>query len=375
MGIPISEYIDVNSKVLTNTIGERDLSGLVFTNETMLATVPDEYNTIKTDYSAGKAVSLSYNGVIACFGSSAKVSVFASKYFGYSTSTNSPKVLNVAKYTTGSEKDAYDAVIAEFTNFGSFTFLGADIDNLVDIAAVAKQNKSQMFIAVDDNEVSWPATFKFEGVHCVIGKPVSGTNYASWMPMAWYACVNYSLPRSAATIDYKEFNEEATVTTLEGKTAADAAMMNYIGQVQVYGTQLKFYQKGVNGDGVDLGVYRDKVWLESEVEIGWFNLVGGANRIPANDSGIASVYSMLVGIANDSKDNGIILADKPLSNVAKQKILTYTSNPKAIGTIQSEGYYIETKLVQDGDSYICQYLLIYAKGDHIGKVEGSHVLA
>lgn len=375
MAIPIKEYINVSSTALGNTVGERDLSGLVFTSETMQNTVPTEYSDVKTKYTAGKAVSLTYNGVVACFGSTAKICKFAAKYFGYSTATSTPKVLNVAKYTAASEKTAYDAVIAEFTNFGSFTFLGADIGNLGEIASVAEQNKSVFIVAVDNDESSWPTDFKIPGVHAVIGKPESGTNYAAWMPMAWYACVNYSTANASSTIDYKEFGEDATITTGEGKTAADAARMNYIGQVQIYGAQRKFYQKGVNGDGIDLGVYRDKVWLESEVEIGWFNLVSGVNKVTANDKGVAGVYAMLVGIAQDGKDSGIILADKPLSNVAKQQILTYTSEATAVDTVQTNGYYIETKLVQDGDTYVCQYLLIYAKGDHIGKVEGSHVVA
>lgn len=383
MAIPIKKYINIGSTVLGNTVGERDLSGLVFTDETMNATVPAEYSTIKTDYTAGKAVALSYNGINACFPSTSKIAKFAAKYFSYRTSTSTPKVLNVAKYTPtsssgtagDSEKSAYDSVVAEFTNFGSFTFLGANIANLVQVATAAKENKALCIIAVDDDEDSWPTEFKTEGVHCVIGKAESGVNYAAWMPMAWFASVNYDIENASGTMDYKEFGAEvATITTGEAKDTADAARMNYIGQVQIYGAQRKFYQKGVNGDGVDIGVYRDKVWLESEIEIGWFNLVGGTNKIPANDGGVAQVYGMIVSAAENAITSGIILRDKPLSATALQQIATYTTDPKAIEAVQTLGYFVAAKLVQDGDTYAVQYLLIYAKGDHIGKVEGSHVI-
>lgn len=425
MAIPISKYIDIGSTVIGNTIGERDLSGLVFTDESMLATVPADYTAIKTSYAAGHAVALTYNGVVACFGATSRIAKFAARYFGYRSATSSPKVLNVAKFTAGSESTAYAAVIAEFTNFGSFTFLNGNITNLATIAATVAANKQVMIVAVDSTTSPLPTTFKLEGVHCVLGgaeyadgavdyktgvaysvgdyvkngsvcyicddavTALENTSwsaissnftadtaivYAAWMPMAWFASVNYDLANASSTIDYKEFDDAATVTTGEGKETADAARMNYIGQVQIYGAQRKFYQKGLNGDGIDLGVYRDKMWLESSVEIGWFNLVGGVNKIPANDSGVAQVYAMIVGIAQDSVDNGIILKDKPLSNTAIQQIQSYTTDPNAVNSVQTLGYFVAATLVQDGDTYVCQYQLIYAKGDHIGKVEGSHVV-
>ena len=53
MAIPISAYIDITSKVVQGTVGSRDFSGLVFTKDEMLSTVPGAYAEIKTSYAGG----------------------------------------------------------------------------------------------------------------------------------------------------------------------------------------------------------------------------------------------------------------------------------------------------------------------------------
>jgi hypothetical protein len=52
----------------------------------------------------------------------------------------------------------------------------------------------------------------------------------------------------------------------------------------------------------------------------------------------------------------------------------YTGDAGAADTVQTQGFYITTKLVEADGKYSCQYLLVYAKADSIFKVEGTHVL-
>ena len=58
MAIPISEYIDIRSRVLQGTVRGRDFSGLVISADAMKTTVPDAYATIKANYESGKPVAL-----------------------------------------------------------------------------------------------------------------------------------------------------------------------------------------------------------------------------------------------------------------------------------------------------------------------------
>lgn len=368
MAIPISNYIDISSTIIQNTADDRDFSGLVFTKTAMLETA--NANT-KTAFAAGKAVALSYSGVVECFGSTSDIAKFAAKYFSYNGTGGVPRVLNVAKYADDGEKSAYDVVIAEFTNFGSFTFLGADVENLSEI----KPLNAVMIVAVDKDSDYPSYRTDNEYVHCVIGNPDGGVNYAAWMPMAWFASVNYANDNVAGTINYKTFSGEvATIDTEEGKRNADDSFMNYIGRVQTYGVQRQFYQTGVNQDGTDLGVIRDKMYLQSRVEQGWFNLVGSVNRIPANASGAQTVYSMIVGIAMDGVANGCILANKTLSREKQALVLQYAGTEAALDAVQTDGYYVSAEVVEDDNKYACRYILIYSKGDHIAKVVGQHIL-
>lgn len=371
MAIPISNYIDISSTILRNTVGDRDFCGLVFTKTAMKETVDAAFADIKTDFVAGKAVALTYNGVVECFGADTDIAIFAGKYFSYNGSGGVPRILNVAKFAEEGEANAYATATAEFTNFGSFTFLDADIENLSTI----KPSNAVMIVAVDSGS-GYPTTWTDdEYVHCVIGNLEDGVNYAAWMPMAWIASVNYLNDNAAGTINYKKFSgEEATIVDETAKESADAAKMNYIGRVQVYGAKLQFYQKGVQQSGDDLGVIRDKMWLQSEVEAGWFNLAGRSNRIPANSAGAQMVYSMIAGIAMDGVTNGVILADKALSAEKQAEVLQYAGNSTALTAVQTRGFYIDSEIVEDGDQFVCRYLLIYSKGDHISKVVGQHVL-
>ena len=395
MDIPISNYIDISSTIIQNTADDRGFSGLVFTKNEMLA--KSESNAAYTkeidDFANGKAVALSYEGIVKCFDDDTAISAFASKYFSYNGTGGVPRILNVAKYSNGGEESAYNDVTADFTNFGSFTFLDASVANLASI----KPHNSVMIVAVDplSSEITtYPESWSDnEYVHCVIGDKTErkhienegkedqeevidwSVNLAAWMPMAWFASINYANDNAAGTINYKTFSGEvATIDTLEGKATADAAKMNYIGRVQTYGVQRQFYQTGVNQDGTDLGVIRDKMYLQSRVEQGWFNLVGSVNKVPANASGAQTVYSMIVGIAMDGVANGCILANKTLSPEKQAMVLQYAGTESALDAIQTDGYYVAAEVIEDGNKYACRYILIYSKGDHIAKVVGQHIL-
>jgi hypothetical protein len=97
-------------------------------------------------------------------------------------------------------------------------------------------------------------------------------------------------------------------------------------------------------------------------------------KLAADASGAAAVQNLVVSVANSAISNGCILMDKPLDATQIAAIISYTNDEFAADQIQSAGYYVDTKIVKVGNKYHVQYTLVYGKGDHIVKVDGTHVL-
>jgi len=374
--IPISEYIAIKTRILSESGRTRDFSGLVFSKVAMKTVVPTEYAEIKAKYEgdesdgiAPSVITLSRSGVVACF-DDADFLAEMSKYFSYSGGSADVTRINFALVgDSETASAAYSRVTAEFANFGSFGFY----DITEGLSTVATTN--------DGNEYGWVMVVGTTAATQSTDAPSYANNvlthltHAPFEAMGWYAAVNYDVDGSAATIDYKQFpGSIATVTTLEGKTAADELFVNYIGKVQDYGLGTSFYQNGVNMSGDDLGIVRDACWMNSEIVRAYFNLQTSVSKIPANHLGIAMIKNIIIGVATRGIFNGSILVDKPLSNTQKSLVLSYTDDVTAIETINLNGFYIAAELITEDNRTVCQYTLVYAKGDHIGKVEGLHVL-
>ncbi len=391
MAIPISEYIDITTKVQSNVTGSRDFSGLVVTIDAI-----NTGDSHKTDYDAGKVISLTASEVNDSFGDDTYVKAFAAMYFGAGA-----RILNIVKrQESETALVAYNRIISEFQNFGSISFLGATntwvngTTTSGGLIQVATQNQESGYLLVvpttTANRATDAAAFAdMKGCH-VVQDAITTIREASTNPtvtaitanlgaamvQGWYGSVDYSLSNESSSIDYKTFGgAEATVTTLSDKRACDKLNVNYVGLVQAHGFQRKFYQQGKNMDGVDIGVFRDAMWIKGEVEAGWFNLVGSATKIPANETGAAMVRAMVIDVAERGLDNGVILVEKPLTDTQITLANNEADDADAASSIMSVGYYVATDIILENDGrYTCRYLLEYAKGDHIGKVVGTHYL-
>lgn len=90
------------------------------------------------------------------------------------------------------------------------------------------------------------------------------------------------------------------------------------------------------------------------------------------------VDGIIKGVINVAKNNGTIIPEKDLTSTQKAFITSLTDDSDAWRNVYSEGYVLDSKvaLVKDGDAehYEYQYMLIYAKGDSIRKVVGTHTL-
>ena len=137
---------------------------------------------------------------------------------------------------------------------------------------------------------------------------------------------------------------------------------------------MRFYQRGVNTDNVDLGAYIDASWIASQIESGWLKLVSGSNRIPTTARGVSAVSTMITSVAERAISNGCILIGKYLTENQILEI-RQIAGAGAVDAVQSVGYYIDVRIIFKKKKYICKYILVYAKGDTIEKVVGQHYLA
>lgn len=389
--IPITEYIDVGTKVLTGGVAEVDFSALVFTKESMKLSIAEPYATSLadqiSDYENGKVITLTKDAIEALF-DAGPLTTWCGKYFGYSNDGRAPSIVNLFKVGSGvTAKQAYDAALDNFTNFGSIAFVGKDFTPQ-SLQTVATENESTGYaLSVSCVSTAYSTTagyfadcknvFLAQDVDETIGEDT--VNLGSWMFCAWCATSNYSANQMADSPDFKSFpGATATVTDASSKRLRDAARVNYIGKTQTHGLQRQFMQPGLMMDGTDAGVWRDAQWIKAMVEIGWINLAT-SDKVPANYVGCAKVRSLVVDIATRAIDAGAILVDKPYDNETRAKINQYAQDNGAADEVESTGYFVSTKILKivEGNNtrYHIEYTLIYGKGDHIAKVVGSHIAA
>lgn len=390
--IPITEYIDIGTKVLNGGVAEVDFSALVFSKESMLSEIEEPYATDLADqitaYANGDPVTLTKDAVNALFADGA-LKTWCGKYFGYSNDGRSPSVVTLVKVgSTQTAHAAYTAAVAKFSNFGSIAFVGSDFTDgdsgdggLFDVAVTNEGSGFALSLACASTDYSTKSELYngFKSVFIVQDTPVSSVNYGSWMFCAWCATSNYSANQMADSPDFKSFpGATATVTDAASKRLRDAARINYIGKTQTHGLQREFLQPGLMMDGTDAGVWRDAQWIKAAVEIGWINLVT-QQKVPADHLGCAIVKNLVVGVAGRAIDAGAILVNKSFDDATRATINQYAQNDGAADEVESTGYFVSAKVVpvvEDGNTrYRVEYTLIYGKGDHIAKVVGSHILA
>lgn len=372
MGIPISKYIDISTAVVPAGGGERNFAGLLFTTETMKTGAVDK--SLFESTSATNVLKFDLKRISTEFGDSTETYKFASEYYGTTNRQgNSPDTLNVVFVRTDeTAESAYNRVLDSFSDFGACAFVGTGITvgtkgshGLLDVAGlVADMYVLAVGTDADGFEDDSEALMNAAGVNL---------SYHPATVVGWVACSDYSKANASGTMDYEEFPIDADVTDGDTKDVLDEARVNYMGRVQSRGINRKFWQTGVNMDGVDLGAYVDSLWIRSQIEAGWFALAT-ATKVPANAYGASMVRSIVTNTAERALVNGCILVDKPLTDMQITAINNYAGVGGASTTVESSGYFVSTKIIPQDDKYVVQYTLIYAKGDHVGKVVGTHYL-
>lgn len=425
MAIAQDRYVKITStNVNDSTVADRDLGGLVFTKTANILVYNEETDRWEPEEFAQDMFLECFNAsqVANRFGSNSPEYDFALEYFSYiSPSGRAPTKLTFVNIG-GSEDPvaAIERVNKDSNNFGSFCFLqGGDYtcEQMKDVivandgynykylfslafpfAAVDDDSSSDEPAATGDTAVKDATATAFQKYlagsadaptytgYCLSlgrvkdeeGKEVNFNN-AAMMPMTIFASTDYNRANTATFFMFKQFDTQlATVSSDEVADVYDGAFVNYVGLVQVNGRRRSFYQRGVNGNGEGTAIYCNEVWLKSRIATDIIDLMLSVEKIPANEDGELVIYNLICTDAELGINNGVIERNKTLTADQRRKVYNLTQDNEAYRTIEQSGYYLEVTIEKgtrfNTEEYKAVYRLIYAKGDAICAVEGTHLL-
>lgn len=294
-------------------------------------------------------------------------------------------IISNGRSTGSSWTEELDRIFDLSNNCGSFTMMDftsittADIETISDW--VAEKNVKYMFVApVSDTNRS--------EVYTAVGTDGTGTwlqyslnnLYAQFAPMAIGATFNYKVANTNANFDFYPVSGMATQVSTKAKyDALNAQRVNFYGITQQAGSGINFLQHGyLCGSITDAAVYYNEMWLKDDIFTRLMNLFIAVKRIPANQEGALQVKGIIINSVNQAINNGCILKNKSLSDTQIANITEITNDEDAWRSVQDNGYYLTTmvsSITENGvEKFICEYTLLYAKGDSIRKIEGRDIL-
>lgn len=425
MAIAQDRYVKITStNVNDSTVADRDLGGLVFTKTAIIKVYDEQSGTWKSEAFSQDMFLECFNAsqVANRFGSDSDEYNFALEYFAYmSPSGRAPTKLSFVNIGENEAPvDALERINKDSNNFGSFCFLqGGDYtcEQMKDVVvandgynykylfslafpfeAGGDESSSDESAATGDTEVK-DATAKafqkylsgsaetpsYTGYCLSLGRVKDeddkdvNFNYAAMMPMTIFASTDYNRANTATFFMFKQFDTQlATVSSDEVADVYDSAFVNYVGLVQVNGRRRAFFQRGVNGNGEGTAIYCNEVWLKSRIATDIIDLMLSVERIPANEDGELIISNLISADAEIGINNGVIERNKTLTADQRRKVYNLTQDNEAYRQIEQGGYYLEVTIEKgtrfNTEEYKAIYRLIYAKGDAICAVEGTHLL-
>jgi len=270
-------------------------------------------------------------------------------------------------------------------NNSFFTAYFLDTPELKDAISLAeyiasKNGRYQLYLAVDEkNEKEFS-----EALINTSSVGLLRANVAS-LPSAVIAAIDYD--RTNATVNMMFRQSGVTITDVVDSDAEagrlDKLRVNYYGQTAVSGARIAFFQRGfLCGTGaamVDMGIHANEQWLRSYIEQQWFSLLINTRGIQINTDGKNAAYSVLEDTATKAINNGTILRGKTLNVVQRKAITDMTNDHRAYIQVEEQGYWYsvqfeEVQNLSNVTEYVMKYTFIYAKGDFVRKIEGSHNL-
>ena len=286
----------------------------------------------------------------------------------------------------GTLEDVFKNCYKVSNNFATFIVDGyysaVELATLGSYVAQNYPSEFMMIIPVTTSDYSniQSAVENINGVSLELCGTTEETQYNYVLPMAITATTDYN--KENGTVNYmytQDANMAVVVDSDDEAEQYDLLKINYYGRTQQAGQKLAFYQNGVlQGNYQDQSIYVNEIWLKDALTTKYLNYMLLTPNWYANKGGQAVGQSLAMDVIERAKLNGTITTEKEISKEDKVYIYSVTANENAWRQIYQEGYYlatnIEKKTINNQETYVFNYLLLYSKGDSIKKVEGLDIL-
>tara|TARA_R110000850_G_scaffold99474_8_gene206100 strand:- start:16464 stop:17963 length:1500 start_codon:yes stop_codon:yes gene_type:complete len=269
-------------------------------------------------------------------------------------------------------------------NFGSYLFMPALTLTEVEESAAWNDAQNVMFqfyhmVLQIDSETFYDALSGYSGYGQMLMGDGIADEYPDMLPMNILAATDYSRRNANQNYMYQQFNITATVDNGPDSNALDAIRTNYYGQTQQAGSSIEFFQRGklmgLATAPTDMNTYANEQWLKDANGVSIMGLFLALSAISASDTGRAQVISVIQPNIDLAKFNGTILEGKTLTPIQRAYVLSVTGDENAYRQIEGSGYWLDSAVVEKTPGeFVITYILLYAKGDVVRKVEGTHTL-
>jgi len=271
-------------------------------------------------------------------------------------------------------------------NFGSFLFIGQELSiaDAKQAAQVAHASNMQFMFCLgvtpENAERFQDALKGFSGTALTLMHPDRPDEYHDMAPMILLAATDYTRLNGTINYMFHQFSGlTPTVTTTPAGNAWDKLRVNYYGRTQQAGQMIDFYQRGLLcGDVQDMNIYANEMWLKDQAAADIMNLLLALSKVGANRTGRLQVMGCLQNTIEMALKNGAVSVGKKLNHTQRAYVLDVTGDQSAWQELETVGYQLDVQVeemrVDERIEYKIKYLLLYAKGDIIRKVEGTHTL-
>lgn len=271
-------------------------------------------------------------------------------------------------------------------SFGSASFQQAVIlQDAIDLSQhVASQNVKYMMlwsVANSSDAQTWSGAMIGIASTGIVLNKTSG-EFKEALVQAVMAATNYDYRNASINYMFRQAGFTADVTSNTDADYYDDLRVNYYGQTATAGQNISFLQRGVlmggATDPLDMSVHANEQWLKAHLRSRLMALLLAMSKVPANSDGRAMVLSVVQGGIDKALFNGTILIGKTLTENQKVAIISLTGDPLSPHDVETNGYWVDAKIevetLSGVENYRCDYVLVYAKGDSVRKITGSHNL-
>ncbi len=296
------------------------------------------------------------------------------------------------RLSNGVEAETITEVLTASTalsnNFGSFTFIPIFIQSQILEAATWNDGNNVLFqyqaqVTAANAALVSADIIDLGGTGLTLNTvALQSIEFPEVLPMAILAATDYTKRAAVVNYMFQQSSLTATVTTNTNANLFDPLRVNYQGETQTAGQQLKFYQRGVltgtGTDPVNMNTFANEQWLKDAAGTTIINLLIALPFLAANAGGRGQLLTVLREVVNQALVNGTIIVGKTLSATDIVFIEQQTGDPNAYRQVQTSGFWLDALIVEEVVDtvtvFTAVYTLIYSKSDVIRKVEGSHIL-